>query len=282
MPRGARLLFTDLSTSYRTSHHKGRSSHYDRTCDKDCITIIDPTNGREIRSFGSGQVQFNDPRGVAVTQDGRIVVADSVNHRLQVLTAEGAFIATVGSKRSQPLQFDYPWDVAVDHNEKLFVTEYGNNRVQVLNADLTYSHCFGSKGAQPGEFNRPCGIAIDPNGIIFVADRNNNRVQKFTPEGKLLAVIDSKGEGGGRLNGPHGLCVDGNGILYVTERRSNTVSMFTSEGRFLGYIGDSDGFSFEQPLVAFTLPNRFTLNRFKAVYVAFTRALPNRFESVCV
>ena len=58
-----------------------------------------------------------------MTQDGRIVVADCYNHRLQVLTAEGAFIATVGSKGSQPLQFNYPWDVAVDHNGKVFVTD---------------------------------------------------------------------------------------------------------------------------------------------------------------
>ena len=48
---------------------------------------------------------------MAVTQDGRIVVADYRNHRLQVLTAEGAFIATVGSE-------GYPYDVAVDHNGK--------------------------------------------------------------------------------------------------------------------------------------------------------------------
>ena len=83
--------------------------------------------------------------------------------------------------------------------------------------------------------------------MVYVADRGNNRVQKFTPEGKLLAVIDSKGEGGGRLNGPVSLCFDDNGILYVTEYYSNTVSMFTSKGRFLGYIGDSDGSSFDYP-----------------------------------
>ena len=217
---------------------------------KHCITIVDPTNGRKIRSFGqygSGQVQFAYPSGVAVTQDGCIVVVDWFYNRLQVLTAEGAFIATVGSYGSLPLQFQCPDSIAVDHNGKVFVTEYGNNRVQVLNADLTYSHCFGSKGAQPGEFNFPSGITIDRDGMVYVADNDNNRVQKFTPEGKLLAVIDSKGEGGGRLNGPCGLCVDGNGILYVTEQAGNTVSMFTSEGRFLGYIGDSDGSSFENP-----------------------------------
>ena len=249
MPRRAGQTFTDLS--YSQGLAITREGHLIVTdYNKHCITIIDPTNGRKIRSFGqygSGRVQFNHPRGVVVTQDGRIVVADWNNHRLQVLTAEGAFIATVGSEGSQPLQFKYLWDVAVDHNGKVFVTENDNNRVQVFNADLTYSHCFGSKGAQPGEFNDLRGLAIDADGMVYVADSGNNRVQKFTPEGKLLAVIDSKGEGGGRLNDPWGLCVDDNGILYVTEYYSNTVSMFTSKGRFLGYIGDSDGSSFKKP-----------------------------------
>ena len=249
MPRRAGQTFTGLSGPQGLAiTREGHLFVAERG--KNRITIIDPTNGRNIGSFGqrgSGQVQFDRPRGVAVTQDGHIVVADCYNHRLQVLTAEGAFIATVGSEGSQPLQFKFPWDVAVDHNGKVFVAEYNNHRVQVLNADLTYSHCFGSKGAQPEEFNEPCGITIDADGMVYVADRMNSRVKKFTPEGKLLAVISSKGEGGGRLNCPHGLCVDDNGILYVTEYDSNTVSMFTSKGRFLGYIGDSDGSSFKRP-----------------------------------
>ena len=237
MPRRAGQTFTDLSSPHGLAITK-EGHLIVAEFNEHCITIIDPTNGRKIRCFGqhgSGQVQFNTPSGVAVTQDGRIVVADYRNHRLQVLTAEGAFIATVGSE-------GYPYDVAVDHNGKIFVTEHGNNRVQVLNADLTYSHCFGSK-----KFKDPRCITIDADGMVYVADCGNNRVQKFTPEGKLVAVIDSKGEGGGRLNDPFGLCVDDNGILYVTESRSNTVSMFTSKGRFLGYIGDSDGSSFKQP-----------------------------------
>ena len=216
-------------------------------CEKNCITIIDPTNGRKISSIGqrgNGQVQFNYPEGVALTQDDRIIVADWCNHRLQVLTAEGAFIATVGSEGSQLADVT---DVAVHHNGQIFVTDCGNHRVQVLNADLAYSHCFGSKGAQPGEFSHPCGLAIDADGMVYVADNINDRVQKFSPEGKLLAVIENKQKEGDGLNGPYGLCIDGNGILYVTELTGDTVSMFTSGGRFLGYISDSDGSSFQFP-----------------------------------
>ena len=67
----------------------------------------------------------------------------------------------------------------------------------------------------------------------------------FTPEGKL-SIIKTKGEGGNRLNRPHGLCVDGSGILYVTERDNDT-----SNGRFLGYIGDSDGSSFNSHILSY-------------------------------
>ena len=249
MPRRAGQTFTGLSDSRglvitREGHLLAAERH------KHCITIIDPTNGRKIRSFGQygkGQEQFIRPEGVAVTQDGHIVVADWNNHRIQVLTAEGAFIATVGSEGSQQLQFNYPTGVAVHHNGQVIVAENGNHRVQVLNADLTYSHYFGSKGTQHGDLYTPCDVAIDADGMVYVADYGNNRVQKFTPEGKLLAVMNSKGEGGDLLNRPHGLFVDVNGILYVTEYRSNTVSMFSSNGKFLEYIGNSDGSSFKCP-----------------------------------
>ena len=249
MSKRAGKIFTDLSSP--TGLAITREGHLIvAEYGKHCITIINPTNGRKIRSFGQrgkGLVQSVNPEGVAVTQDGRIVVDDYNNHRLQVLTAEGAFVATVGSKGSQPLQFNHPTGIAVHRNRQVFVSDTDNHRVLVLNADLTYSHCFGSRGTQPGEFNSPLDIVFDADGMVYVADYYNDRVQKFTPESKLLAVIDNKGEGGGRLNHPRGLCIDANGILYVTERDGNTVSMFASEGRFLGYIGDSDGSSFKVP-----------------------------------
>ena len=220
MPRKAGRAFTDLSSTRGLAITRdGRLIVAEHN--KHRIITFDPANGRKIGGFGpqlgNGREQLYSPYGMAVTQNGSIVVTDFCS-RIQVLTAEGALIATVGKiKGSKPLQFNYPFDVAVHHNGQIFVTEYGNNRVQVLNADLTYSHCFSVYGAQPGEFNNLYGIAIDNDGMVYVADSKNNRVQKFTPEGKLLDIFDNKREEGGELNQPCGLCVDANGILYVTE-----------------------------------------------------------------
>ena len=120
---------------------------------------------------------------MAVLADDNIVVADSGNHRLQVLTPEGAFVSSVGSKGSKPLQFikgHGVWQLIA-----MFITEMCNHRVprrvQVLNPDLTYLRCFGKKGTQPGECNTPYGIALDADGMVYVADYCNNRVQKRRP-----------------------------------------------------------------------------------------------------
>ena len=247
MPRKPGKIFPDLSNPVGVAITRGGRHLVVAEYNNSCVTILNIASKQKLRSYGhlGGQVEFNNPQGIAVTQDGRIFVADYNNHCVQVLTVEGSYQATIGSDGSQ---FKYPIDVAVHYNGNIFVTERSNHRVQVLNADFSYSHCFGSNGAQPGEFDNPIGIAIDAYGKVYIADSRNNRIQKFTTEGELLAVFTDKGEGGDRLNDPCGLCFDGNGILYVTERANKTVCMFSNEGQFLGYIGDSDGSSFQRPL----------------------------------
>ena len=211
----------------------------------DCITIINTDSGEVINRFGqkgSGQIEFKGPEGLSLTQDGHIIVADSVNDCLQVLTVEGAFVAVVGSKGSQPLQFNYPCAVAVHHNGRIFVIEQWNHRVQVLNPDLSYSHCFGSEGHEPGELNHPHGIAIDQDGMVYVSEMYNKRIQKFTSDGDVMAVVEIIVS-----FFPYGLCIDSNNILYVTGWLSDTVCVYNTSGQFLGYIGNSDGSSFDSP-----------------------------------
>ena len=185
---------------------------------------------------------LKDQKDCPLTQDGHIILADFYNHRLQVLTVEGAFVAAVGSEGSRPLQFNCPNDVAVHHNGKIFVTDRYNHCVQVLNPDLSYSHCFGSKGDKPGELNKPHGIAIDQDGMVYVSDYFNKRIQKFTSEGDFMAVIEMI-----LSFSPCGLCIDSNNILYVIDCVYDTVRVYDTSGQFLGYIGNSDGSSFDGP-----------------------------------
>ena len=76
----------------------------------DNVSVLRP-NGTKLRSFGtrgSGPGQFLDPKGVAVDDEGNILVADSSNHRIQKFTNDGQFLTSVGTKGTGPLQFRSP------------------------------------------------------------------------------------------------------------------------------------------------------------------------------
>ena len=80
-----------------------------------CITILNK-EGEKLRSFGTKRTmegQFTEPRGVAVTNDGHILVTD--NHRLQKLTTDGFCVKSVGNSKcgSGRLQFTYPMGITL-------------------------------------------------------------------------------------------------------------------------------------------------------------------------
>ena len=87
---------------------------------------------------GGGNDQFNAPIGVAVEpgEGGRVWVADTENHRVQVLSKAGAYVRTLGGngKGNGNHQFNQPWGVAVEPGEggRLYVVDKRNHRVLVF------------------------------------------------------------------------------------------------------------------------------------------------------
>ena len=199
---------------------------------RDCVSVFSPS-GANLRSLGHGQ--FNNIHGVAVDGTGNILVADYENHRIQKFTAEGQFLAAVGTNGDGPQQFVNPMDILCSGN-KVFVAEYINHRIQVLNSDLTFSSTFGKEGSGKGQFKFPQGIACDSTGNVYVADRDNHRIQVFTAEGKFLRMFGRRGQSKGELNRPIGIAVH-DGLLYVGEGGNGRVSVFTLEGQFVTSFG---------------------------------------------
>ena len=195
------------------------------------VSVLTP-NGTKLRSFGSrgsDPGQFRHPTGVAVDDEGNILVADCDNQCIQKFTNHGLFLASVGTKS---LQFRSPRDVAFNtHNKKVYVVDNENNRIQVLNSDLTFSNIIGEKcGSKSGEFTNPWGVTCDSTGNVYVADSANNRIQVFTASGKFLRKF-------GHLNYPVGVAVDSRGMVFVSERFNNRISVFTTEGQFVKSFG---------------------------------------------
>ena len=133
----------------------------------------------EIRGAGHGPREFNRAEGLALDANGNLYVADSCNHRVQVLDGDGMFLREHGSPGTGRGEFSYPYDVRVDEQGRQYVCEFGNSRVTVLDTDDHVLEIIGAPGSGPGQFNNPWSLALDSHGNLYIADSQNHRVQKL-------------------------------------------------------------------------------------------------------
>lgn len=128
---------------------------------------------------GEGGGLFNAPTAVAAAPDGSILVVDTLNHRVQILDAEGRFVLSFGTAGDAPGFFARPKGVAVDSQGNIHVVDSLFDNVQVFDREGQLLMAYAEPGHKPGRLWLPSGIAIDGRGRIYVADTYNRRVQVF-------------------------------------------------------------------------------------------------------
>jgi sugar lactone lactonase YvrE len=146
------------------------------------IQVFSATNSECLRVIGAGGAnngEFNRAEGLGIDTHGRLFVADSCNHRIQVFTEEGKWLASYGTAGVAKGELSYPYDVRVDAMGFQFVCEFGNSRIQVFDPQYHAMEIIGRAGSMLGEFSNPWSIALDSQGNLYVADANNHRVQKL-------------------------------------------------------------------------------------------------------
>ena len=89
------------------------------------------TEANTIGAKGVGNCKFMCPRGLAVDKQDNILVADSKNHRIQVVSVTGEFIGAFGKIGCEAGFLDTPHDVAVDAEGNVVVADTKNHRIQV-------------------------------------------------------------------------------------------------------------------------------------------------------
>ena len=128
---------------------------------------------------GSGIRQFHYPIGIDTSPDGNIIVADSLNFRVQVLSATGQPITTFGRAGDRAGYFARPKGIAADSDGNIYVVDSLLDNVQMFDAAGRLLMAFGRRGRQPGEFWLPSAIFINQDDTIYVSDAYNKRVQVF-------------------------------------------------------------------------------------------------------
>lgn len=127
---------------------------------------------------------FQKPTALALAPDGSVWVLDTLNHRLQHFTAEGKFIAVVGSKGTAAGQFLNPTDIAIAKDGSLWVTDAGN-RIQHLSQDGHVIKQFGST-LEAMVFDAPNDLAFAQDGSLWVGNNNSQALIRINQDGEVL------------------------------------------------------------------------------------------------
>jgi predicted membrane-bound mannosyltransferase/DNA-binding beta-propeller fold protein YncE len=186
-----------------------------------------------VGATGSQPGQFQAPRGIKVAPDGSLYVADSRNHRIQHIGADGTVIKAWGSFADSAAgnapggTFNEPWDVAVGKDGSVYVSDTWNHRVQKFTADGQFVKMWGyfGQGEAPEAFWGPRGLAIDKDGRLYVMDTGNKRVVIFDPDGNFIAQFGTAGFDKGQFDEPVGIAVANDGSVYITDTWNQRVQV---------------------------------------------------------
>jgi hypothetical protein len=146
----------------------------------------EPTLIAEFGGPGTAPGQFDSPYAVAVDQQGKIIVADAFNNRIQICDTQGNCTA-FGGAGSQPGQFMTPLGVAVDSQNRILVSDSDNDRVQVCDHQGNCT-AFGGLGNALGRFDAPTAMAVDSEDHLVIADQFNGRIQICDRQGNCSSL----------------------------------------------------------------------------------------------
>ena len=143
-----------------------------------------PSSATDINFWDADDVKVDNSHNSATA--GRIVVADTDNHRIQVFDPAGHYLFTAGSQQGALKgQFDTPAGVGIDDEGNIYVADTHNSRIQVLNPSVdgttyTFGLEFGTEegGGTPGllPLLSPTGTAFTL-GHLIITEQGGNRLQ---------------------------------------------------------------------------------------------------------
>ena len=192
--------------------------------DNHCIHVFDAER-KYMRCIGKQESAFNKPRGIAISEEGHLFVANS--NRIDVIGEDGTFMRHFGEG-----ELENPKSLAIDASSgKVYVTDYDSHRICVFSQEGALIKMFGAKGSNSGEFHFPLDLSISVNSHLYVTDTQNHRIQVFTLQGDFVREFST-----GQQSNPFGVLVlaDSTVLAFVHEKQ---MSAFNEKGEAIHTFG---------------------------------------------
>ncbi len=163
---------------------------------------------------GNGRIQAFEPDGAhrtvlagglflprdLVLHDGRLLVCDTLHHRVVAFDLEGRLVQVFGDgadgKGDGRGVLNAPSGLAFDREGRLHVLETGDASVQVFAADGAPAFRYGGFGTKRGRMLRPGSISAGGRGRMFIADATADRVHVFDEGGRFVGRFRPVDAGG--------------------------------------------------------------------------------------
>lgn len=217
-----------------------------------------PTDGLGDGGLAT-QAALWSPRGIAVTNDGAVLVADSLHHRIRRIGLNGIITTIAGNGvrgfsgddgPATQASLNTPKGITVAADNSVLISDYDNQRIRLLGPDgkittIAGNGTFGYLGdgglAIQARLAYPDGVAVFPDGSFVIADANNGRVRRVGPNGLITTIAGggscgniSCGDGGpaaqAKIDYPQDVAVTIDGSVLVTDYSGDRIRRIGPDG----------------------------------------------------
>ena len=196
--------------------------------DSDSIKVLDPSTLVTLGAFGADRLA--GPHDVAFDRQGRLLVADTHNHRIAIYEVDGVAGAFVDDIRGS-LRTPEGVDVASDGT--IYVTSASrHNVVKIRNGAIVAD--VGEGGGNANQYSRPHDIEAASDGRVVVADPGNNRLQVLDAD---LGFVGAVGAPQFRFDEPKYFTIDAHGWIYVADEYNDRIVILDRDYRAQGVLG---------------------------------------------
>lgn len=193
-------------------------------------TLAGPTNGGGFAEGSGAAARFSGPSR-AVVCGGALFAAETGNHVIRRVTADGTVQVWAGTPRSagnrdgdrSAAQFREPDGIAAAADCTLYVADTGNGAVRRISTN-------GIVSTVASGFSSPQDLAVDGTGDVYVSDTGRNRISVI--RGGAVSTLATG------FNSPRGLGLDTNGDLLVCDFQNNALKRVTPSGTVTTIVRD--------------------------------------------
>ena len=200
------------------------------SCHKqNAVLVVDSKAAGNVTGRLEG-VEFSRPEGIAIDQQGRVLVVDRYNHCIRVFDSQLTYQTRIGAAGTGDAEFNQPVGIAVSPVDgRIWIADNENHRVQALDGS-TFSTSLGlGLGTKPGQLYCPCGIALYNHAqhgeLVIVSEWGGGRVQVFKTNGDVFAIFAA-------VQHAHHVAVDADGNVIVSEYATRKIKRFSLDGEW--------------------------------------------------